>query len=419
MKRFEEVFPILKETIDDLRTIDCHTHIDPKVPLASGSSDIVMYHYIVTELLSTGVPNALIETARDDISILASHFGKIDNTNTFKMLVRIVKDLFGMAINESTNWQKLDSVIVAANACPERSKELQKNISHIEKSILTYSVFDFCRQEDKDAFVNSVRIEPLIYDITTCQTRDEVEAITGRPVKSLQDAADAVECIIDNAVSQEGRIFGLDIRPELIYTQVTLNQATSAFSHAVSEKDDGDEKSKDIVAIYMLNTILKRLARENIVLQLFYGIKRPIAGGRSLVHFNAESMLSLSLMFEMYKTVKFEMLIATPSLLHNASILSKCFPNVFINCNWWYANYPYYLKRSIEEQIEILPKIKIHGFYSDAYNMEWSYGKLRVYKDSLCEVLTKKIITNYFTMEEAVKFAEDILYNNPNSFYEL
>jgi len=63
----------------------------------------------------------------------------------------------------------------------------------------------------------------------------------------------------------------------------------------------------------------------------------------------------------------------------------------------------------------MLPVNKQIGFFSDAYCVEWIYGKMVVVRQCLAEVLAAKIQRGQFTLEEAVAVARSILYETPQS----
>ena len=64
----------------------------------------------------------------------------------------------------------------------------------------------------------------------------------------------------------------------------------------------------------------------------------------------------------------------------------------------------------IEMRLDMVPLNKQFGFFSDAYCVDWSYGKIFLVKKQLAEVLAAKIEQGQYTFEQAVKIAE--LYLN-------
>ena len=57
-------------------------------------------------------------------------------------------------------------------------------------------------------------------------------------------------------------------------------------------------------------------------------------------------------------------------------------------------------------RLDKVPLNKQSGFFSDAYCMEWSYGKAYLVKKQLAEVLAAKIEQGQYTYEEAIDIAK-------------
>ena len=65
------------------------------------------------------------------------------------------------------------------------------------------------------------------------------------------------------------------------------------------------------------------------------------------------------------------------------------------------------------ERLDMLPANKQVGFFSDAYCMEWTYGKAMIVRRQLARVLAEKIDLGQYSFSEALAIAEAILYQSP------
>ena len=63
----------------------------------------------------------------------------------------------------------------------------------------------------------------------------------------------------------------------------------------------------------------------------------------------------------------------------------------------------------------MLPVNKQAGFFSDAYCVEWVYGKSCLVHKQLTRVLAEKIIQGQYTRDDALGIAQSILYESPHS----
>jgi len=63
----------------------------------------------------------------------------------------------------------------------------------------------------------------------------------------------------------------------------------------------------------------------------------------------------------------------------------------------------------------MLPLSKQVGFFSDAYCVEWIYGKARMVQKQMARVLAEKIAQSQYTHGDALEIARTILYETPQT----
>jgi len=73
------------------------------------------------------------------------------------------------------------------------------------------------------------------------------------------------------------------------------------------------------------------------------------------------------------------------------------------------------IRQIIGERLDMLPLNKQIGFFSDAYCVEWTYGKAMIVRKQLAKVLSEKIDQGQFTQDEALLVAQAILFDSPQS----
>jgi hypothetical protein len=67
------------------------------------------------------------------------------------------------------------------------------------------------------------------------------------------------------------------------------------------------------------------------------------------------------------------------------------------------------------ERLDMLPVNKQVGFFSDAYCVEWVYGKALLVRKQLARVFADKIQADQYTLGDAVSIARSILYESPQT----
>ncbi len=55
------------------------------------------------------------------------------------------------------------------------------------------------------------------------------------------------------------------------------------------------------------------------------------------------------------------------------------------------------------------------GFFSDAYVVEWTYGKSLLVRKQLAQVLAKKVAQGQYSRADAVSIARAILHETPQT----
>ncbi len=67
------------------------------------------------------------------------------------------------------------------------------------------------------------------------------------------------------------------------------------------------------------------------------------------------------------------------------------------------------------ERLDMLPVNKQVGFFSDAYCVEWVYGKAHLVRKQLARVLAEKVESGQYSRDDAVSIARSILHESPQT----
>lgn len=90
-------------------------------------------------------------------------------------------------------------------------------------------------------------------------------------------------------------------------------------------------------------------------------------------------------------------------------------PNFSLAGYWWHNFFPDIIRQVIAERLDMLPVNKQVGFFSDAYCVEWAYGKVLLVRKQLARVLADKIEQGQYTRDDALAIAKAILFETPQS----
>jgi glucuronate isomerase len=86
--------------------------------------------------------------------------------------------------------------------------------------------------------------------------------------------------------------------------------------------------------------------------------------------------------------------------------------------HWWYANIPAFIVTDLRARLQALPKVKLLGYYSDAYKLEFIAPKFNMYRRILADVLAEDLIRGRgWPVEQALQLAKLILIENPKRIF--
>ncbi|MEM4506751.1 MAG: hypothetical protein QXM82_05175, partial [Ignisphaera sp.] len=132
-----------------------------------------------------------------------------------------------------------------------------------------------------------------------------------------------------------------------------------------------------------------------------------------------EQLYILTQIFAIYSDVKFDVFIADSTLSHQVTVIAKNYPNVYLSGYWWYSMYPEVMKSYLRLRLQMLPYNKIGGFFSDAYVIEWVYGKALLAKKQIAYVLAEMIAEGYIDNDLAIEIAHALLHENATKLYNV
>jgi len=410
----------LQQEIDNISTIDIHSHISLSSPTARSLNDILFYHYILTELFSCGMPPYFLDkdiSPEEKIENALPYIERIKNTTTFWCLSRILKDLYGFEEITKKNWQKIDQKVKLCSAQKNWTKNTLENNAKINTTFLTIELEDERIVHQENLFRTSLRVDNWINPFELKKNVSIVEERTKISVKSLQDFVRGIEEIID---SKKKVCLTVALGEETNLDKPGKNQAETIFSRIMGKGPLTEWKNTmGIIRSYLIHSLIQIARDLNIPFQIMLGVRRPLPGNKELVFSSPRMLTPFYSLFSQYPNVSFDLILA--SIVHSQELCAaaKNYPNVYISGYWWYSFYPVYIRKMLEERIQILPLTKIGGFFSDAYVVEWSYGKVALVRKELANVLCNAVEQRYLTEKLALRVAKSILDENPRKLYRL
>jgi glucuronate isomerase len=92
--------------------------------------------------------------------------------------------------------------------------------------------------------------------------------------------------------------------------------------------------------------------------------------------------------------------------------------NVVVSGHWWYDTIPAYMEHALTARIQSVPKLKLIGYYSDMYKLEFGLPKFNMYRRVLARVLAEDYVEGgRGTEEDAVEIARLLLRDNARRIF--
>lgn len=411
----------LAEYIDGIPLVDIHTHIDLRKPTAEDPTQIMLYHYIATELRCLGIPVEEIRAGSSDpVGDLIRYFKLIKNTVTYWCLKRILSDLYDFQEDpKPDNWPKLKETI-SSKLLREDWASKVRNKANVKKIFLTINPLTESRPEfDRRFYAASLRLDQLVGGLTRGSI-DVLEKITGERASNLSEFRDllARRFSVFRGYCASATV---SMQSFEVYKPAHESLAREAYSKLYTGKllSGGERVNLRSAAL----SIVLDLCREyNLPIQIMVGVSRDLPGASPpdlAVCFKQRGLKNLCHFFHQYGDVDFHLISAYRFQSHELTVIAKNYPNVYLNGYWWYCFFPESISQHLLERIQILPMGKICGFFSDAYVLEWIYGKAVLTRKITTEVLESMIRKGFYTVEIAREIAEQILSENAERLFKI
>ena len=416
------LFKRIKKEIEKIPVIDLHSHIKIDSPNAKNLAQILFYHFVYRELISSGRD---IKGIKKDISGFASHllpednkvteavlskyisyFEDLKNTTTYWALNRIFKDLYDFnfqSIN-SNNWRLLyDKVLKTANDDNWTEEVLRKKVK-ARTIVSTISNIKKFEEIDK-RWINKGLFSPTFEGNILGEIEDNLSS--GQSIRETLKGFFA-KCRSSGIISITGGKISEFIK-------VDDMEADRLKKKWLKEKNLSPYENNEF------SNIILEIANEmefSWVMALGIGNPFPIdEPGQNILMINHNEIPELCKALHEYKKVK--IFIYAPAYPQSQEICTaaRMLSNIYPMGFQWHGFFFPYIERTIEERLQVLPMNRPIGFMSDAYSTEWFYGKLSAVRFALSRVLSQMIEEGVYTEELALKIAKRWLYDNPKKAY--
>jgi hypothetical protein len=429
----------LEDALTEIPIIDMHTHLVGGKLAARGLHDVMLYHMVVTELYSAGCPSGkrltefpgwpLKDEAHQRIREALPYLQHIQNTSICWSLRTILADLYDWKKPiTADNWQKLDDLI------RERADDRAWQHSILDRLNIRRNATEFARRgpgDDDDrlqyvlewAMFNRCQwgeFDTALYELERCwgcppgsptPIGGKNRPATQRTVHSVADVQEAVRYYVKTIPIDKVVATAVSFSSQIDYSLVSDDEMEAAMKRRAT----AGVRERDIYASYVNEAFLTELEKigDKIVYQFSIGAEPlPFETGSVLPQ---RTLSQLGEIVARHPKLRFQCFLASRHANQSLCTMVRELPNLSLAGYWWHNFFPDVIRQVMGERFDMVPANRQIGFFSDAYCVEWTYGKAVLIRKLMAQVLAQRVESGQFSMDDALNFSRTILYENPQT----
>jgi hypothetical protein len=428
----------LEQALAELPMFDVHTHLVGGRLGARGLHDILLYHMVVSDLYAAGCPNGARltqypgrpsrEEAHARLAEAVLFLPMIRNTSCSWMARTILRDLYQWDKPVTAdNWRQLDAIIRQRaedrswpasvfdrvnirRTCTEHARREEGVDDELLQYSLEWAFFTRCQWGEFDT---------ALYELEHCWGRglEPPSPIGGRRprsehvIRGLDDVHAAMAHYVDHIPYERLVSTATTVSTDIDYRVVSDEEMAAA----ISRREGAGIAERDIYSSYINEAYLTALEAqpEKLVFQFSIGAEPlPFETGSLLYQ---RTIRQIAEMIGRHPQLHFQCFLASRHSNQAFCTLARELPNLSLCGYWWHNFFPDAIRQVMSERLDMLPLNKFVGFFSDAYCVEWVYGKARMVQRQMARVLAEKIEQGQYTRDDALHIARTILYETPQN----
>lgn len=413
---------LLKEVVEPLPVVDVHTHINGGDPAAHDITEIIFYHYLLSELEAAGVSRAELEgakTAEEKVDLFLRSYKRLSNTITFWCLRRAL-ELHGIKLGTELARESLleaNEKVHETHSDPSWPRRTLVNTNHVLRTALTLNITEKIPNFDAKIFFGTLRLDEVVSNVSG-RTLGQFAAVSGNTIDSMASFERSAGEQVAGFARAGGRALTLALPPEEDFVTAAPPEAEKLFERVLR---GGCLRPVELGSLHasLLELFAGLASDAGLPLQLLLGVRRPLAGRTSVAVLSPGLVSRYALLFHKFQGLSFDLFLASVPHSQEAVAMAKSYPNLSLSGFWWYGFSPPYIRSLLTERLLALPVVKLHAFFSDAYNVEWSVGKLALLRRELSRVLAELIVSRYLSESQASELSNFLLNENATRLYKL
>jgi len=239
-------------------------------------------------------------------------------------------------------------------------------------------------------------------------------------VQDLAGLRKAIGVLFERFIRCGARACAISLPPDFSPHRAEPKRASTPIRRALHQLDLRPEEHAEIRRTVFW-TLAEFCAEFRMPFDLMIGPIRNVypagvAGGRDLFD-RRVSLHDFAELFNHFAGVTFPVSTLSPDAGAELVAYSWIFPNVLPLGHWWYSNLPAFIAADLKARLQAVPKVKLVGYYSDAYKLEFVLPKFNMFRRLLSEALAEAVRGQGWPIDRAVELARLVLLENPRRIF--
>jgi hypothetical protein len=392
----------------------------------------VLYHHVWIELVSagmgqkevcrTGLPHEIADPQMEPMERVRRalpYLPLIRNTTVGTLLGWLLADLYEVKGNlQASDLDKLAAEVERRGHDAAWPEHFFADICGIEKAVTVERMGQkrFARLVSADERLRMLNIIDGKAGPRECL--QPMAEILGRDVKTSADYRDfAKKLVVDPSLGSP--LFLTAWMPAFFTDELAEERAVTRIIVKAWDGEPLSPAEMGSVSYFGMVAALEALRATPIrTIQLIVGAE-VIPPHRSITQWSGRFCGAAARLASCFEDFRFNLGVASDAFTQDIAVMAKHIPNISVAGYWWHTLYPFYIRKSIETRLDIVPASKIVAFFSDAYHCEWYWPKLKLVKKIMGEVLVDRVTRGMYDLDTALEIIPTVFHDAPKNIYGL
>ena len=411
----------VSDVVHDTPAIDVHSHQGTRgIWQARNLWDILSYHWLAADLRCAGCPAEIFTSRemdpREKVKRTVPYSASCRNTVNHWCFINICRDLYGFQGRylDAGNWEELYEAVAEKADDPEWERQVLSRAGVKRVSA--------AQNEDPPRFPEHYFMYDSAEYLFCPGVHGDTHSCLRRMGGAITDAESLRESIHRNVRSllADRNVRALHVWAPLTwtYTAADPGQATLLL-HKAQASARMTQQELDELASYTADCTAEVCGELGIVIQLFFGSVQMEESGPYVSMYRPEWLRALVPFLSRHPQTNIDLFMATRPVSHEAAVLARNYPNLWLSGAWWQGFTPTTLSTFFRDRLEMLPMNKWNAFFSDAYCVEWIHGKVTLTRNRLAAALSGVLEEGLLDRDSVPDVVRAVMHGNAVRLYGL